>query len=81
MERTLIQQYATGIVNGLIEQVKAVGPLDHGPTKGRLRELFVTQVLSRFLTSQFGVGSGVITNQRGDQSKETCTLHNVRRSP
>jgi hypothetical protein len=70
MERTLIQQYATGIVKGLIEQARSLGDLDHGPTKGRLRELFVTNVLKRYLTSQFGVGSGIVVNQKGEQSRE-----------
>ena len=71
MERTSIQQYATGMIKALSEQAKAISPLKHNPTKGKLRELFVTQILKQFLTPQFGVGSGVITNQRGDQSRET----------
>ena len=48
MKRTLIQQYATGIVKGLMEQVNSIVDLEHGPTKGHLRELFVANILNKF---------------------------------
>lgn len=70
-DRTLIQKYATGIVKGFIEQVGSIGDLEHPFVKGRLRELFVSNILDRYLTTQFGVGSGIIINQRGVQSSET----------
>jgi len=47
----------------------------HRVLKGRLRELFVAKFLSKFLTSQFGIGVGsVIINQRGEQSREIDIL-------
>lgn len=71
MKRTLIQQYVTGIVKGLMEQATSVRDMQHQPTKGVFRELFVTNVLVRYLVDQFGVGSGIIINQRGDPSNQT----------
>lgn len=69
-DRTLIQKYATGIIKALVEQARAIGDLSHPTTKGTLRELFVTTVLERFLTSQFGITSGVVVNQAGEQSSQ-----------
>ncbi|MBN1188006.1 MAG: hypothetical protein JXB49_37370 [Bacteroidales bacterium] len=70
MQRTLIQQYATAIISGFYEKVKSLSRLDHKLTKGELIELFVTEVLSLFLTEQFGIGTGIIINQAGKQSNQ-----------
>jgi hypothetical protein len=70
MKRTLIQQYSTGIIKGLIEHARSIDDLSHGTTKGTFREIFVSTVLRRYLTEQFGIGSGIIVNQRGDQSPQ-----------
>ena len=67
---TLMQRYSTALLRGVVEEANAVAPLEHRFAKGRLREVFVTRVLRHFLTSQFGVGSGIIINQAGDQSNE-----------
>ena len=69
--RTLIQQHSTGIIKGLMGQVGSIKGMDHDATKGQLREMFVSNVLNRYLSSQFGVGSGAIVNQRGEQSSQT----------
>ncbi|HUT88962.1 MAG TPA: DUF6602 domain-containing protein [Thermoguttaceae bacterium] len=71
MTRTLIQKYATSMVSALIEQVESVCDVEHRHTKGLFRELFVKNVLERYLTAQFGIGSGIVVNQRGDQSRQT----------
>lgn len=71
MERTLIQQYSSTLVKNLIESVDSLGRLGHTLTKGQLRELFVAQVLNNFLTIQFGIGTGIIVNQKGNQSAQT----------
>lgn len=62
--------HTSALVKGLIEEWKALKPLDQTTVKGRLRELFVSRLLSKFLTSQFGVGYGVIINQVGKTSKQ-----------
>jgi hypothetical protein len=70
MKRTTIQQYTSAIIGGMVESSIALQDLDHNLLKGELRELFVTDLLKRFLTSQFEVGSGIITNQKGEQSNQ-----------
>jgi len=60
----------SAIIKGCIKEVDALKSLDQLTLKGRLRELFTSRILSKFLTSQFGMGTGVIINQRGEQSKE-----------
>ncbi len=71
MEQTLIQKYTTSIVHGFIERTKSLSHLDHKLLKGELRELFVSNILELFLAKQFGIGSGIIINQKGDQSNQT----------
>ena len=70
MDRSLIQQHTSAIIKGFIAETKAIGDLRHKSEKGRLRELFVSKILAKFLTSQFGMGTGVIINQKREQSKE-----------
>ncbi|MCW4043502.1 MAG: hypothetical protein NWE90_07250 [Candidatus Bathyarchaeota archaeon] len=70
MNRSPIQQHTSAIIKGFIAEVNALKNLGHQVLKGRLRELFTSRILSKFLTSQFGIGTGVIINQRGEQSKE-----------
>lgn len=74
MERTVIQKHSTSLVRNLIEMVDSLSTLQHQLTKGELRELFVSNILDGFLTTQFGIGSGIITNQRGEQSNQTDIL-------
>jgi len=70
LDRSPIQQHTSALIKGLIEEAYALKNLDHKSLKGRLRELFTMRVLSKFLTRQFGIGTGVIINQEGKQSKE-----------
>ena len=67
-DRSLIKIHSSAIVKGLIEQANSISKIDHNLLKGELREIFVSNILRNFLTSQFDIGSGVIVNQRGDQS-------------
>ncbi|MHA1252502.1 MAG: DUF6602 domain-containing protein [Candidatus Helarchaeota archaeon] len=71
MEQTLIQKYSTSLIHSLIEKIQSISSLSHKLSKGELRELFVADILKAFLTSQFDVGSGIIINQKGDQSNQT----------
>ena len=52
-------------------KIDASSSLKHKLTKGELRELFTVNVLNAFLTSQFSIGSGVIVNQKEEQSNQT----------
>jgi len=70
VNRSPIQQHTSALIKGFIEETRALKNLDQRSLKGRLRELFTLRILSKFLTSQFGTGTGVIINQRGEQSKQ-----------
>ncbi len=70
-KRTLIQKDSSSVIGGMLERIETISGMDHRLTKGELRELFVSGVLKKFLSSQFDVGSGIIINHRGDQSKQT----------
>jgi len=69
--KNLIKRYSTAIIEGLEKKIDASSPLQHKLTKGELRELFVTNILKHFLTSQFDVGTGIIINQKEEQSNQT----------
>ena len=70
MASTLIQRSTQAVIRGLAESSNALSGLEHRLLKGQLRELFVSNVLSSFLTNQLGIGTGVIVNQRGDESNQ-----------
>ena len=67
----LIKTYASALIAGLDSMVSASSSLNHKLSKGELRELFVTNILREFLTKQFDIGSGIIINQKEDQSNQT----------
>jgi hypothetical protein len=70
VNRSTIQEHTTALVKNLITESKAIRTLDQTTVNGRLKELFISKILSKFLTSQFGIGSGVIINQVGKTSKQ-----------
>lgn len=70
MKRSLIKQHTSAIIKGFIAEAEAVKNLDNKTQKGRLRELFTSKILAKFLTSQFSTGTGVIINQKGEQSEQ-----------
>jgi hypothetical protein len=70
MNRNPIQEHTSELVKGLINESKALRNLDQTTVKGRLKELFISKLLKKFLSSQFGIGSGVIINQAGKMSKQ-----------
>lgn len=63
--------YATSLVQGLKARAQALNDLQHRVTKGQLRELLLDELLSHYLSSQFGTGSGVVINAEGTQSRQT----------
>ncbi len=70
-QSTLIKDYSTSLVKALFEKVKSIQKLNHKLTKGELRELFLNDLLVNFLTEQFGVGTGVVIDSYGNESKQT----------
>ena len=71
---TPIMQHTSAIIKGLAAEAESLRKLNHKPLKGQLRELFITRLLSKFLTIQYGVGSGIIINQLGMQSPQTDVI-------
>jgi hypothetical protein len=59
------------MIEALVGKISASSPLQHRLTKGELRELFVANLLSPFLTKQFDIGAGIVINQREEQSNQT----------
>ncbi len=74
MSATLVQQFATSIACGMLERAKALKGLNHKLLKGELRELLVSDFLSHFLSHSFEIGSGIVVNQQGDQSRQTDVI-------
>lgn len=70
MKNTLIQDFSTAIVKGFYYKMVALKHLEHKPTNGELKELFFKDLLNEFLTSQFGVGTGVVIDSKGNSSKQ-----------
>jgi hypothetical protein len=67
----LIKRYSSAIIEGMVCKISASSPLKHKLTKGELRELFITSILKSFLTKQFDIGTGIIINQKEEQSNQT----------
>jgi len=70
MDRTLIQAHTSGIIKGLIERTESIKSMEQRTVKGTYREIFVSNLLRYFLPSNFDVGTGIIVNQRGDESSQ-----------
>ena len=68
MEQTLIQRYASSIISALLIKAESIKKMKHSLSKGQFRELFITDLLKKFLPHQFDIGSGIIVNQKGEQS-------------
>ncbi|MCK4653455.1 MAG: hypothetical protein KAU01_03325 [Candidatus Cloacimonetes bacterium] len=71
MEQTLIQRYSSSIISCLLEKAASIKKMKHSLSKGQFRELFITDLLKHFLPHQFDIGSGIIVNQKGEQSHQT----------
>lgn len=71
MEQTLIQRYASSIISALLIKAESIKKMEHSLSKGQFRELFITDLLKHFLPHQFEIGSGIIVNQKGEQSHQT----------
>ena len=47
--RNLIKRYSTAIIEGLEKKIDASSPIEHKLTKGELRELFVTNPITKVI--------------------------------
>lgn len=70
MERTIVQLYSSELIRHLKIITSTINGLEHRVKKGQMRELFVENLVKRFVPIQFETGNGFIVNQCGDISKE-----------
>jgi len=70
----IVKKYATALLKSMELKAEALQEMDHDPLKGRLRELFISDILKKYLTDEFEVGSGIIINKQGYQSPETDVI-------
>lgn len=66
----VIKEYSSALAKSLIARSRSLSGLKHRQLKGILRELFVTDALDPYLTNQFSIGTGIVVNQRGEQSSQ-----------
>lgn len=69
--KKVLDVYLSAMIKAFVEQANALSTIKHKPTKGQLREIFTQNFLKHFLPEYLNIGSGVIINNQGDQSKET----------
>lgn len=69
--KKIVSTYIKALVAGFVSQAESITKLEHSLTKGQIREVFLQGLLKHFLPDYFGVGTGIITNNQADQSKQT----------
>ena len=74
MTNTIITNYVSAVVAGLLKKVDTLRELEHQPTNSTINEIFVSELFEEFLPSQLGTGSGIIVNSKGSQSRETDVI-------
>lgn len=67
---TVIKDYSTALIKGFYERVMSIQGLKHNLSKGEIRELFLNDLLSNYLTDQFGIGTGIVVDSFGNQSHQ-----------
>lgn len=67
MLKRSIETYTKNMINFY----ELSGGVDHDGEKGAFREFFVTQLIKPLMPQHFGVGSGVVEDFKGNQSKQT----------
>lgn len=74
MVRSPIKAHTTAAISNLLEQADSFKNIEHKVLKGKLRELLVSKFLSKYLIKDLGIGTGIIINQKEEQSKETDVI-------
>jgi len=69
--KKIVSTYTRALVAGFVSQAESITKLEHKLTKGQIREVFLQGLLRHFLPEYLGVGSGIIINTKGHQSKQT----------
>ena len=71
MSKKLLDDYLHSMLSSFVAQAKAISSMRHELTKGQIREFFIQNLLKHFLPDYLDTGSGIVLNNRGEQSKQT----------
>jgi hypothetical protein len=66
-----IQRFFDRKVQDLLNLYETTGSISHPGEKGTFREILVRSVLSSLLPPHFGLGTGIIVDKWGRQSRQT----------
>jgi len=67
----LLENYIGATFAGVVGQANALSSMKHKLTQGELNEIFLQNLLKHFLPAYLSAGSGVVINNKGEQSKQT----------
>ncbi|MFZ3147418.1 MAG: DUF6602 domain-containing protein, partial [Methanothrix sp.] len=71
MKSNMLKRSIETYTKNMINFYELSGGVDHDGEKGAFREFFVTQLIKPLMPQHFGVGSGVVEDFKGNQSKQT----------
>jgi hypothetical protein len=66
----VLGNYTKAIIESCISQAKSLSKKGQKIKKGALREAIIYDLLKHFLPPFFGVGTGIVINNKGNESKE-----------
>lgn len=67
----IFEDYYKGIHGKLQSEINYINSIfDHQPTKGAANERLLRELIKKFIPSRFGVGTGVVIDKKGNQSKQ-----------
>lgn len=70
----IVEQYWTGVASQLQVEAEVFSRLvGHNGEMGRANEIALSQLVTRLIPSQFGIGTGIVIDMRGGRSKQ-CDL-------
>ncbi|WP_188047707.1 DUF6602 domain-containing protein [Vibrio vulnificus] len=67
-----MENYYTAIANMLLTEVELInGSFQHEGVKGSGNELALMNLLAKFLPDEYGIDTGIIVNQSGEQARQS----------
>ncbi|MHB0785345.1 DUF6602 domain-containing protein [Bradyrhizobium sp. 5.13L] len=74
MTHPQVQERFRNEVAAAVAKFKETAAMSHAGVKGKFREIFVSDLLSRILSSDFIAGSGVVVDAAGGTSQEADVI-------
>jgi hypothetical protein len=71
MPSSIFRRHATDLIQHAISRAASAGDISHLGLRGTAREIAANDLLQPFLTSDYRIGTGKITDARGQQSDQT----------